>query len=129
MNLSTYRIGTPRQPGEGLRIGTVRFLPRGVRREDYARLDYFDVWFPLVAPSAELIAWYRDQESTSDKTWATFGRRYATEMKRPEARQSLQLLANVAQHTPIAVGCYCEQETRCHRSLLLPLIQQALRRP
>jgi uncharacterized protein YeaO (DUF488 family) len=125
LRLSTYRLGSTRQPGEGLRIGTVRFLPRGVRKQDYASQNYFDVWFPLVAPSADLIRWYRSQPSTTDATWKTFVRRYTREMRHADARQALELLAKVAQQTPIAIGCYCEDENQCHRSVLAGLISEA----
>jgi uncharacterized protein YeaO (DUF488 family) len=123
--LSTYRLGSPRRASEGLRIGTVRFLPRGIGKQDYASAGYFDVWFPLVAPSADLIRWYRAQGTATDATWKTFVRRYTREMQHPDVRQALQLLARVAQRTPIAIGCYCEDEKRCHRSVLSKLIANA----
>ena len=122
MHLSTYRAGSPRTPGEGLRVGTVRYVPRGVRREDYARLDYFDVWFPLLAPSPELIRWLKSKGTPTDAAWATFGRRYTQEMSRTDPSQAIALLAELAQRTPIAVGCYCENEARCHRSILRDLL-------
>ena len=122
MHLSTYRAGSPRTPGEGLRVGTVRYVPRGVRREDYARLDYFDVWFPLLAPSPALIRWLTSKREPTDSVWAAFVRRYKQEMRRTDACQAIALLAEFARRTPIAVGCYCENETRCHRSILRTLI-------
>ena len=122
LKLRTYQIGTPRKRGEGLRIGTVRYLPRGVRKRDYARLDYFDVWFPAAAPSRELVSWLR---ADVEKRWDRFVGRYRNEMKRAEARQAIKLLAEVAKRTPISIGCYCTNEHRCHRSILRKLIEEA----
>lgn len=121
LKLSIYRYGTPRKRGEGLRIGTTRFLPRGVAKKDYARLDYFDVWLPLLAPSRELLHWYRD----GDHSAAEFYRRYRKEMNETDARQTIAVLAALAQKTPIAVGCFCEDESRCHRPVLEHLIAAA----
>jgi uncharacterized protein YeaO (DUF488 family) len=128
MPVSTYRIGTARQPSEGLRIGTVRFLPRGVRREDYARHDYFDVWFPPVAPSAQLLRWYRTHKQPSQAVWQAFARRYRREMQKPAARACLALLAEIGKRTRIAIGCYCADEQHCHRSVLRELIVDAGKR-
>jgi len=124
--LGTFRIGTPRQPGEGLRIGTVRYLPRGVPKRDYAARDYFDVWFPTLAPSGERIGWLRSRPWTP-AVQRTFEARYRREMRAPEAAHALGLLNAVAKHTPISIGCYCEDESRCHRSVLHKLIKQAAR--
>lgn len=122
----TFRIGTPRKPREGLRIGTVRFLPRGVKKEDYARLDYFDVWFPLLAPSTDLLKWLKAQAGHSDRVrWSKFRERYVSEMKRTDARQGVKLLAELAKSAPLTIGCYCEDESICHRSILRELIQNA----
>ncbi len=121
LQAKTYQIGSPRKPGEGLRIGTVRFLPRGVPKKEYAKRGLFDVWLPLVAPSRKLL-----KEFTSGKkTVAQFFRAYRAEMKEPTARHTIELLATVAQRTRIAIGCYCEDETRCHRSVLIQLIRAA----
>ena len=122
LKLRTYQIGTPRKRGEGLRIGTMRFLPRGVRKQDYARLDYFDVWFPAAAPSRELVSWLRVDVA---KRWDRFVERYQNEMKQAEARQAIKLLAEVAKRTPISIGCYCTNEHHCHRSILRKLIEAA----
>ena len=119
--LTTVQLGSPRQRDEGLRIGTVRFLPRGVRKEDYAKLNYFDVWLPQLAPSRELLSQFK-KGSISVRV---FFARYRREMKETEARQLIQLLAELARRTPIAVGCYCEDEADCHRSVLGKLIQAA----
>lgn len=119
LHVRTYRIGSPREKSEGLRIGAVRFLPRGVKKSDYSKYDYFDLWLPLVAPSRELL-----KSFTSGKiSAAQFFRAYRTEMRLPAVRHLLELLAKVAQRTPILVGCYCEDETRCHRSVLIELIR------
>lgn len=119
--LRTVQLGSPRQSNDGLRIGAVRFLPRGVPKKDYARLDYFDVWLPTLAPSHELFA----QLKATNISFETFFKRYRSEMEKTDARQTIQLLAEMAQRTPIAVGCYCEDESRCHRSVLRALIREA----
>lgn len=118
------RLGTPRAPGEGVRLGTVRRPPRGVRKADYARRDYFDVWLPELAPSAELFSWVRSRPLT-DARWRTYARRYRGEMRRPEAQRLLTLLAALSAGTDFSVGCYCEDEARCHRSLLKELLVEA----
>jgi uncharacterized protein YeaO (DUF488 family) len=121
LQLATYRYGTARKRGEGLRIGTTRFLPRGVAKKDYAKGGYFDVWLPLLAPSRKLLGWYRD----GDRTMEEFYRRYRREMSATDARQTIALVAELAKRTPIAVGCYCEDESRCHRAELAWLIREA----
>lgn len=126
IKLGTFRAGTPRNPHEGLRVGTVRFLPRGVKKEDYSRLDYFDVWFPLLAPSAELVKRFRSETGRSDKVrWSKFKESYVSEMKQTNARQAIKLLAELAKSTPLSIGCYCEDESFCHRSILRELIHKA----
>ena len=119
--LKSVQLGSPRLPGEGLRLGTVRYLPRGVRKEDYARRNYFDVWLPLLAPSQELIR----ELKASRISMSTFARRYRSEMKRAEPQQVIRLIAHLAADTPLSIGCYCEQESRCHRSVLFELIREA----
>jgi uncharacterized protein YeaO (DUF488 family) len=121
LRLSTYRYGTSRRRGEGLRIGTTRYLPRGIPKRDYARLGYFDVWLPLLAPSSELLGWYREGERSAD----AFYRRYRKEMQATDARQTIALLAQLARRTPLAIGCYCDDESRCHRTALADLIRNA----
>lgn len=121
LRLSTYRLGSPRPKGEGLRIGTTRFLPRGVKKSDYAARGYFDVWLPLLAPSRELLAWYRE----ADRPPEDFFRRYRKEMSATDPRQAIALLAELARRTRLAVGCHCEDETRCHRTALAALIRDA----
>lgn len=121
MQFQTVQLGKPRIAGEGLRIGAVRFLPRGVRKADYARRDYFDVWLPSLAPSRELLADYRKSKLSP----TAFFRRYRAEMAQTDARQTIALLAALACQTPLSVGCYCEDESQCHRSILGELIRQA----
>ena len=121
MSVRVVRLGTPRDPDEGLRIGTVRRPPRGVRKEDYAARDYFDVWLPELAPSAPLVSWALSEPFTP-KRLAVYRRRYRREMRRPAAQRLIALLAVLSSQTNFSVGCYCEDETRCHRSLLRELL-------
>jgi uncharacterized protein YeaO (DUF488 family) len=119
VSIRIVRLGSPRAPGEGLRIGTVRRPPRGVRREDIARRDYYDVWLPLLAPSAEDVR--LALEATSEAEWRRFARHYRAAMRKPDASRVLDTLAALSQQTDFAVGCYCAEEARCHRSLLREL--------
>ena len=121
--IRVVRLGTPRARGEGPRLGTVRLLPRGVKKGDFAKRDYFDLWLPEVAPSAELVSWALSQPWT-DKRWATFARRYHSEMRKPAAQRLIALLAAVSSTTNFSIGCYCETASRCHRSLLGELLQE-----
>jgi uncharacterized protein YeaO (DUF488 family) len=122
LKLRTFRIGTAAKKVEGLRIGAARYAPRGVPRSQ--RGSYFDVWLPLLAPSAALIRRFR--RGTDDAAAVRrFFRAYEREMSRPEPRQAIRLLAELARRIPIAVGCYCEDESRCHRSRLKLLIERA----
>jgi uncharacterized protein YeaO (DUF488 family) len=123
MAVRVVRLGTPRKPGEGLRIGTVRRPPRGVRKEDYARQNYFDAWLPELAPSAALVSWALSEPFTPNR-WRAFERRYRREMRRPEAQRLIALLAALSLRTNFSVGCYCENEARCHRSLLKKLLAE-----
>lgn len=119
--ISSYLYASPRH-GEGLRIGTTRFVPRGVRREDWQRKGYFDIWVPLLSPEPENIKEFLHGEMT----FAAFSRRYRAGMKKKECRQVIELLAGMSLHLPIAVGCFCEDESRCHRSILKQLIADAV---
>jgi uncharacterized protein YeaO (DUF488 family) len=121
MAVRIVRLGTPRDPEEGLRIGTVRRPPRGVRKEDYAARDYYDVWLPELAPSAELVSLAISEPITPER-WAVFERKYLREMRQPAAQRLLSLLAALSSRTNFSVGCYCEDETHCHRSLLKRLL-------
>jgi uncharacterized protein YeaO (DUF488 family) len=117
----TVRLGTPRHTGEGLRIGTVRRPPRGVRKQDYAARDYYDAWLPELAPSAPLVSFALSKPFTPAR-WASYSRRYRSEMKGPAAQRLLILLAALSKHADFSVGCYCEDESHCHRSLLRQLL-------
>jgi uncharacterized protein YeaO (DUF488 family) len=122
MAIRIVRLGEPRKPGEGLRIGTVRRPPRGVPKAEWAKRDYYDVWLPELSPSAELVKTGRGADD--ERAWAAFARKYRAEMKRPEAARLLDLLAALSQRTALAVGCYCEDPARCHRSLLAALLRE-----
>jgi uncharacterized protein YeaO (DUF488 family) len=122
MSLKIVQLGSPRQENEGLRIGTVRRLPRGVPKTEYASRDYFDVWLPNLSPSAELVS--QAQEAKTEKEWATFVRSFRAEMKRPEPSKILDLLAALSHHTQLSVGCYCDEESHCHRSVLRELLAE-----
>jgi uncharacterized protein YeaO (DUF488 family) len=121
MAVRIVRLGTPRTRGEGLRIGTVRRPPRGVRKEQYAARNFFDVWLPDLAPSQALVRWVMAAPLTP-KRWAAFRGRYRQEMRQPAARRLLTLLAALSAESDFSVGCYCEDETRCHRSVLRELL-------
>jgi uncharacterized protein YeaO (DUF488 family) len=123
MALRVVRLGTPREPEEGLRIGTVRRPPRGVPREEFAQRDYYDVWLPELAPSQELVS--KAQRSQTVKEWAQFVQGYRRQMGGPEQRHLIALLAAMSHHADLSVGCYCEQESQCHRSVLQELLAQA----
>jgi uncharacterized protein YeaO (DUF488 family) len=124
MAIRVVRLGTPREPGEGIRLGTVRRPPRGVRKEDYASADWYDVWLPEVAPSAELVR-YATTEPLTERRWATFVRRYRSEMQQPLPSRLIALLAALSHGTNLSVGCYCEDPSRCHRSPLGELLREA----
>lgn len=121
MSIRTVRLGTPRHSKEGLRIGTVRRPPRGVRKKDYAKRNYYDVWLPELAPSAPLVSWALSEPYTV-KRWNLYQKRYKTEMRQPRAQRLIRLLAALSHQTNFSVGCYCENEDRCHRSLLKKLL-------
>ncbi|HKY10069.1 MAG TPA: DUF488 family protein [Candidatus Binatia bacterium] len=121
MAIRIVRLGMPRQKSEGLRIGTVRRPPRGVRKQDYATRDYFDVWLPELAPSAPLVSWFLSEQITP-RRWAAFERRYRKEMRAPAASRLIALLTALSSQTNLSVGCYCEDETHCHRALLKKLL-------
>lgn len=120
MGLRVVRLGTPRHLDEGLRLGTVRRPPRGVRKDDFARLNYYDVWVPDLAPSADLVSWVLSEPITPAR-WARFKREYRRQMREPEARRLMQLLTALSATTNFSIGCYCEDESRCHRGLLREL--------
>ncbi len=120
MTIRIVRLGSPRAAAEGTRLGTVRRPPRGVPKADFARLDWYDVWFPVLAPSAALMK--QAQAAGTDKQWAAFFRKFRSEMSAPAAAQSLDVLAALSRHAHLSLGCYCENEQRCHRSQLRALL-------
>jgi uncharacterized protein YeaO (DUF488 family) len=121
MAVSVVRLGSERRSGEGLRIGTVRRPPRGVRKTDYASRNFFDVWLPELAPSGEIVSWALTEPFTP-KRWAAFAKRYRREMREPSARRLILMLAALSSQTDFSIGCYCEDELHCHRSLLRELL-------
>lgn len=122
MSVRVVRLGSPREEGEGTRIGTVRRPPRGVPKEEHASQNWYDVWYPNLAPSGETMKLGRSAESARD--WAAFEKKYRAEMKAPDARHSLELLATLSHTADFSVGCYCEDEERCHRSILRELLME-----
>ena len=124
MSIRVVRLGTPRVPQEGPRLGTVRRPPRGVRKQDYGRLDYYDLWLPELAPSAPLVGYALSQPFTP-KRWNAYVARYRREMRAPAAERLIRLLALLSQDADFSVGCYCADESRCHRSLLRELLKSA----
>ncbi|HZY18366.1 MAG TPA: DUF488 family protein [Ramlibacter sp.] len=122
MAVHIVRLGTPRSPGEGLRIGTVRRPPRGVPKERFASDDWYDVWYPNLAPEADTVK--QALAATDDKALAAFRRQYRAEMARPDPARTLDLLAALSHQASFSVGCYCEDEARCHRSLLRELLAE-----
>ena len=122
MAIRIVRLGSPRTPGEGLRLGTVRHPPRGVPKAQHAAQDWYDVWLPELAPSRELVA--LAQAATSPREWAAFVKRYRAEMAAPEKVRLLRLLAALSGSANFSVGCYCADEARCHRSVLRVLLKE-----
>lgn len=122
MSMRIVRLGSPRAPREGTRIGTVRHPPRGVPKQDWAKRDFYDVWLPALAPSDALV---KTAKAAHDaKAWQTFVRKYRREMARPEAQHLLQLLAVLSHSADFSVGCYCEDEDHCHRAQLGELFKE-----
>ena len=122
MAVRVVRLGTDRAPDEGVRLGTVRRPPRGVKKEDYARLDFYDVWYPELAPSAKLLARAHATQGMTDAQWKRFAAAYRREMAQPPASRTLDVLARLSRDANFAVGCYCENFSRCHRSILKELL-------
>lgn len=120
MAIRIVRLGTRRVPGEGTRIGTVRRPPRGVPKSEFASGNWYDVWFPTLAPSVETMK--AAQDATTPGEWASFVRRYRKEMRAPDAAHAIELLAVLSRSANFSVGCYCADETRCHRSVLRELL-------
>jgi uncharacterized protein YeaO (DUF488 family) len=120
MPIRVVRLGSPRAKGEGLRLGTVRRPPRGVPKAEHASRDFYDVWLPELAPSERLVR--QALRATNEASWRAFARRYRAEMKQPAAARLLDLLAALSRDSALSVGCYCEDATRCHRSMLRELL-------
>ncbi len=116
MTIRIVKLGSPREKGEGLRIGTVRRPPRGVRKEDYSSKNFYDVWFPNLSPSTSLLK--QAHPAKDEKSWKAFKRKFLAELKSPDASRDLDLLAALSHQTDLSIGCYCEDERRCHRSIL-----------
>jgi uncharacterized protein YeaO (DUF488 family) len=114
------QLGSPRTPGEGLRLGTVRRPPRGVRKDDYAAKNFYDVWLPLLSPSPELLKLWQAAKTEADI--AAFKKKFQREMQAADAEKLLDLLAALSHQTNLALGCYCKDEARCHRSVLRQLL-------
>ena len=120
MALTVVRLGSPRKPNEGLRLGTVRRPPRGVPKSQFAKRDFYDVWLPILSPSQKLVSFA--QKSRDEKSWKIFERRFRAEMNAPDAARLLDFLAALSHQTDFAIGCYCEDESHCHRSILRQLL-------
>lgn len=122
MSIRIVRLGSPRTAGEGLRLGTVRRPPRGVPKSQFAKRDFYDVWLPMLAPTQALL---KASFPVADaREWKVFSRKFLAEMQQPHASQLLDALAALSHQTNISVGCYCEDESRCHRSLLRKLLAE-----
>ena len=122
LTVRIVRLGTARRPGEGLRIGTVRRPPRGVAKSEFARRNWYDVWYPLLSPSASTVK--LALAADTDAKWAAFTREFRREMSAPGAARTLDLLAALSHRANFSVGCYCEDEFRCHRSVLRSLLEE-----
>lgn len=124
MTISVVRLGEPRAPDEGLRLGTVRRPPRGVKKEDYATRDFYDVWLPELAPSAELVSWALSEPFTP-RRWARYAKTYRSQIANAPASRLIKMLAALSHQSNLSVGCYCVEEAKCHRSLLRELLADA----
>jgi uncharacterized protein YeaO (DUF488 family) len=122
MVMRVVRLGSPRAEGEGLRIGTVRRPPRGVPKAEFAARNFYDVWFPNLAPSLPVMKFAQAAQTPGE--WAAFKKKYRAEMAEPDRAHALELLASLSQQTNFSVGCYCEDEQHCHRSVLRALLEE-----
>ena len=122
MAVTVLRLGSPRARGEGLRLGTVRRPPRGVPKSEFAKRDFYDVWLPTLSPSQPLVSFAL--KAKDERAWKTFERRFRAEMRKPEATHTLDALAALSRQTNFSLGCYCEDEARCHRSILKKLLAE-----
>lgn len=125
MTIRIVQLGQPRHRDEGLRLGTVRRPPRGVPKSEFAKRDYYDVWLPQLSPSADLVKEALDAQKSGDaKAWHGFVKRFRAEMKEGDATHLLDMLAALSHQTDFSLGCYCEDEAHCHRSVLRDLLQE-----
>ena len=122
MAIRIVRLGSPRQADEGLRVGTVRRPPRGVPKSEFASKNFYDVWLPNLSPTPELMKLGKSAQDR--RSWALFRKKFRAEMSRPEASRVLDLLAALSHQTQLSVGCYCEDQSRCHRSILKELLKE-----
>lgn len=122
MSIRIIRLGSPREKGEGLRLGTVRRPPRGVPKSDFAKRDFYDVWLPNLSPSPDLMK--QGQSAQDEASWSVFKKKFRSEMNAPDASKILDLLAALSHQTNMSLGCYCEHENRCHRSVLRELLME-----
>ena len=122
MAIKIVQLGSPREKGEGLRLGTVRRPPRGVPKNEFASRDFYDIWLPNLSPSPDLLKVAKAAED--DKAWSAFKRKFRAEMNSSEASKVLDLLAALSHQTNMSLGCYCEDETQCHRSVLRELLME-----
>jgi uncharacterized protein YeaO (DUF488 family) len=124
MPIKVIRLGTPRTANEGTRLGTVRRPPRGVKKSDFAKKDWYDVWVPDLAPSEQLRSWALHDDWTDDR-WKRYRKEYLREMKDPRAARLIAMLAAMSHDSNFSLGCYCDDESHCHRSLLRELLEEA----
>lgn len=122
MAIRVVRLGTPRTENEGLRIGTVRRPPRGVKKTEYASGNWYDVWLPDIAPSAELMK--QGQQAATEKDWAAFAKKYRSELAAPDKNRTIILLAALSADSDFAIGCYCEHRDRCHIAVLRDVLAE-----
>ncbi|MES2949331.1 MAG: DUF488 family protein [Pseudomonadota bacterium] len=120
MGIRIVRLGSERAKGEGIRMGTVRRPPRGVPKTEFASQNWYDIWYPNLAPSAETMK--LGQAVETDAEWSAFVKRFRSEMKEPDAARTIELLARLSQDASFSMGCYCQDEARCHRSILRALL-------
>jgi uncharacterized protein YeaO (DUF488 family) len=123
MAARVVRLGEPRGRREGVRLGTARHLPRGVRKQDYAKRNYFDLWLPELSPSGKLVS-FAQAKPWTDGRWTKFSKAYRREMAQPSPARLLDVLALLSRRADFSVGCYCEDESRCHRSVLRTLLRE-----
>ena len=122
MAIRVVRLGSPREEGEGVRVGTVRRPPRGVPKADFAKLDYYDVWLPQLSPSAQLVTWIKSNQVTPSN-WRRFEQRFLHELATPDTQRLLDLMVALSKSTDFSIGCYCEDESACHRSVLKKVLK------